>query len=67
MAQNTEKKKRSFFDRMLDSIEFAGNKLPDPIVLFIILCGIALVASFVTSLFNVSAIHPVTGEDGRSK
>lgn len=62
MAQNIEKKKRSFFDRMLDSIEFAGNKLPDPIVLFIILCGIALVASFVTSLFNVSAVHPVTGE-----
>jgi aminobenzoyl-glutamate transport protein len=62
MTQHTEKRKKSFFDRMLDSIEYAGNKLPDPIVLFFILCGITLLASYIASLFHVSAIHPVTGE-----
>ncbi|WP_231688182.1 AbgT family transporter [Bacillus sp. FJAT-18017] len=47
---------------MLNSIEYAGNKLPDPIVLFIILCAITLISSYIASLFNVSATHPTTGE-----
>ncbi|GHI00205.1 AbgT family transporter [Neobacillus kokaensis] len=62
LAENTPKQKKSFFDRMLDSIEYAGNKLPDPIVLFFILCGITLLIAYIASLFNVSAVHPVTGE-----
>ncbi|SOC38574.1 AbgT family transporter [Ureibacillus acetophenoni] len=62
MTIDNGKKKKSFFNRMLDSIEYAGNKLPDPIVLFFILCGIVLVVSAITSFFNVSAVHPVTGE-----
>ncbi|MBM4761755.1 AbgT family transporter [Bacillus sp. B15-48] len=62
MARTKKKENKSFFDRMLDSIEYAGNKLPDPIVLFFILCGIVLLASFITSYFNVTAIHPGTGE-----
>ncbi|MDQ0256393.1 aminobenzoyl-glutamate transport protein [Evansella vedderi] len=62
MPRNKKHEKRTFFDRLLDSIEYGGNKLPDPIVLFFILCGLTLVASFVTSLFHVSATHPVTGE-----
>lgn len=62
MSQKKEKGRKGFFDRLLDSIEYAGNKLPDPIVLFFILCGIALLASFITSYFQVSAVHPVTGE-----
>ncbi|PAE26356.1 AbgT family transporter [Bacillus sp. 7894-2] len=62
MAQNSRKEKKTFFDRMLDSIEYAGNKLPDPIVLFFILCGIILGASFIAGLFKLSATHPVTGE-----
>ncbi|OMF60813.1 aminobenzoyl-glutamate transporter [Paenibacillus sp. FSL R5-0490] len=62
MAQTSRKDKKTFFDRMLDSIEYAGNKLPDPIVLFFILCGIILGASFIAGLFKLSATHPVTGE-----
>ncbi|MET3698446.1 aminobenzoyl-glutamate transport protein [Bacillus oleivorans] len=62
MAQNFEKQKRSFFDRLLDSIEKVGNKLPDPIVLFFILCGITLLVSLIASLINISAVHPVTKE-----
>lgn len=62
MSQTTTKKNKTFFNRMLDSIEYAGNKLPDPIVLFIILCAITLISSYIASLFNVSATHPTTGE-----
>ncbi|MBT2686911.1 AbgT family transporter [Bacillus sp. ISL-47] len=62
MARDNKKEKKTFFDRMLDSIEYAGNKLPDPIVLFFMLCGIILAASFIAGLFKVSATHPVTGE-----
>lgn len=63
MPESTKKIKKPFFDRMLNAIEYAGNKLPDPIVLFFILCGMTLVASFLASLFHVSAVHPVTGEN----
>ncbi|OCA90408.1 aminobenzoyl-glutamate transporter [Bacillus sp. FJAT-27225] len=62
VQQNTAKKKKSFFNRMLDGIEKAGNKLPDPIVLFFALSGIVLIASFIMGLFKVSAVHPGTGE-----
>ena len=37
-----EKKKTGFVDRFLTKIEVAGNKLPDPILIFIILMGIIL-------------------------
>ena len=40
MQKNLDTVKKSWIDRMLDSIEKAGNKLPDPITLFIILAGI---------------------------
>ncbi|WP_053362737.1 AbgT family transporter [Bacillus sp. FJAT-27251] len=62
MDHNTVKEKKSFFERMLDSIEKAGNKLPDPIVLFFVLSGIVLLASFIAGIFNLSAVHPGTGE-----
>ncbi|MFS0824535.1 AbgT family transporter [Bacillus sp. 1P02SD] len=63
MSQKTTKRNKTFFNRMLDSIEYAGNKLPDPIVLFIILCVITLISSYITSLFHVSVTHPITGEE----
>ncbi len=57
-----EKKKTGFVDRFLTKIEVAGNKLPDPILIFIILMGIILAGSFVASLFNLKATNPMTGE-----
>ncbi|UAC49945.1 AbgT family transporter [Bacillus aquiflavi] len=47
---------------MLDKIEYAGNKLPDPIVLFVILSAIIILASYVLSLLNISAVNPATNE-----
>ena len=45
---------------MLDKIERAGNKLPDPITLFIILAGVVLVLSWVLSMLGISAVQPGT-------
>ncbi|WP_156291910.1 AbgT family transporter [Oceanobacillus salinisoli] len=56
------KNKKSFADRFLNKVEVAGNKLPDPIVLFAVLMGIILAASFIASLFNFKATNPATGE-----
>ncbi|MFC4023629.1 AbgT family transporter [Oceanobacillus longus] len=57
-----KKKKTSFVDEFLNKVELIGNKLPDPIVIFINLMGIILVASFIASLFNLKATNPGTGE-----
>lgn len=56
-------KKQSWVDKMLNGIERAGNKLPDPITLFVILAGIILILSWVLSMFGVSAVKPGTGEE----
>ena len=50
---------RSRFNRFLDAIETAGNKLPDP---FIILCVVILIPSWLAALTGVSAVNPATGE-----
>ncbi len=54
--------KKSFFGRVLDKIEVAGNRLPHPATLFAIMAGIVVIISAVTAFFNVQALHPSTGE-----
>ena len=51
-----------FFNRFLDIIERAGNRLPDPLFIFIGLCGIVLVASWICAAAGVSAVNPATGK-----
>jgi aminobenzoyl-glutamate transport protein len=46
---------------ILDGIEKAGNKLPNPTILFIVLCIIILGLSGVSALFSLQAVHPVSG------
>lgn len=58
----SKKKKTGFVDRFLNKIEIAGNKLPDPIFIFIILMGIILAGSFIASIFHLKATNPMTGE-----
>jgi aminobenzoyl-glutamate transport protein len=48
--------------RLLDRVERAGNRLPHPTMLFIYLCGFIAVISAITTLLNLSATHPITGE-----
>ena len=63
MQRNSETmKKKSLVDKMLDGIERAGNKLPDPITLFIILAGVVLLLSWLLSLLGVSATQPGTDD-----
>ncbi|SIT87380.1 AbgT family transporter [Edaphobacillus lindanitolerans] len=65
MASATEAKgnsKKNFFGRFLDFVEKYGNKLPDPVMLFVYITAAILVASAVFGLMGVTAKHPGTGE-----
>ena len=54
--------KESLFERFLKKVEYVGNKVPHPIVLFLWLMAITILLSFICSMLGVSAIHPTTGE-----
>ena len=49
----------TFLERILDGIERFGNKMPDPAILFLILCGIVIVLSQILFWFNVKATFEV--------
>jgi aminobenzoyl-glutamate transport protein len=48
--------------RALDRVERAGNALPHPASLFVILSGVVIVLSWALHLAGVSVTHPATGE-----
>jgi aminobenzoyl-glutamate transport protein len=48
---------KTFLERMLDGIERAGNKMPDPAILFLVLCG--GVISQILFWFNVQATYQI--------
>ena len=50
-------------DRFLNAVEVAGNKLPDPATLFIILAVIVIILSAIFGSMGVSAVHPGTGKE----
>ncbi len=54
--------KASRLDRLLDGIERVGNKLPNPITMFLWLSVIVAVLSCVCSLLGVSAVNPADGK-----
>ena len=49
----------TFLERMLDGIERFGNKMPDPAILFLILCGVVIVLSQILFWFGVKATFEV--------
>ncbi len=49
-------------DKFLNFIEVAGNKLPDPAVLFLLLMGLVWLLSWPLSLVELDAVHPVTNQ-----
>lgn len=57
-----ERKKPGTLDRILGAIERAGNKLPDPVSLFVLLSLTVVVISWLCSVAGVSAVHPGTGD-----
>jgi aminobenzoyl-glutamate transport protein len=53
-----KKEKKTLLTRFLNVIEGAGNRLPEPFMLFVILAGIVMVVSWVMSLFEITFILP---------
>jgi aminobenzoyl-glutamate transport protein len=50
---------RSFLERLLDGIERAGNKMPHPAILFLVLCGVVIVVSQILYWFGIKATYEV--------
>jgi len=51
--------KRGGIQRMLDTIERVGNKVPHPAIIFLGLCGFVIVLSAVLAAFDVSVTYDV--------
>ena len=49
----------TFLERMLDRIERAGNKMPNPAILFLWLCVVVIVLSQILYWFDVKATYQV--------
>ncbi len=62
-AQNSPAAKVSWFNRFLNAVEYLGNKLPDPAVLFALLMVIVWVASWFLSGVTFNEIDPRTGQN----
>lgn len=61
MTSNT-KDKPTLVDKFLNIVEKVGNKLPDPSILFFLMClGLAII-TWIVSLFQISVKHPGTGD-----
>ena len=56
------KEKKSLFERFLKAVEYVGNKIPHPTLLFVWLMGITIILSCLFSVLGISAINPTTGE-----
>jgi aminobenzoyl-glutamate transport protein len=54
--------KKSIVDRFLGSVERIGNLLPHPATLFAGFALLVILASWIASFFDLSVIHPGTGE-----
>jgi len=63
VSTKSVKTKKSFFNRFLDGIEYAGNKLPDPAILFLLLLSFVWFLSLILSPFEFAEIDPRTGEN----
>lgn len=61
MEKTSKPGRAPLFERFLNSIERAGNKLPDPVIIFMALCCIILLASWIAAMAGWSATHPTTG------
>ncbi len=51
-----------FLGRLLDGVEKVGNLLPHPASLFALFALTVVIASGVAAMFEISALHPGTGE-----
>lgn len=63
-SPQANEQKDNFFNRVLNKIEVMGNKLPDPVTIFLGFSIVVLIASsIIASTGNgLSVVHPGTGE-----
>jgi aminobenzoyl-glutamate transport protein len=54
-----EAPEHTYLERMLDGIERLGNRMPDPAILFLILCATVIVVSQVLFWFGLKATYEV--------
>lgn len=55
-------KEKTLFGRYMDWMEKVGNRLPDPMMMFVWLTVFIMVLSFVLDLTGCSAVNPATGQ-----
>lgn len=60
-TNETTSEKKGFVNKLLDSVERIGNKLPDPAILFFVLMLLIWVLSAIFSTLEFSEIDPSTG------
>lgn len=53
--------RKNWVSRFLDRVELAGNRLPDPLTLFVLLALGVVLASAVLSWLGVQVLHPADG------
>ncbi|WP_069994451.1 AbgT family transporter [Staphylococcus caeli] len=61
MTTNTNEKP-TLVNRFLNTVEKVGNKLPDPSILFFLMCLGLAILTWIISLFHVTVKHPGTGD-----
>ncbi len=59
----SEPSSNSFFNKFLNKIEVAGNKLPDPAILFFYLMVFVWLLSAILAPIDFGEVHPLTGEE----
>lgn len=59
IAKKTRSTASRIFNKTLNYIEVAGNKLPHPATLFLILAVIVMILSWLAHITDYSAVHPV--------
>lgn len=64
---SAEDQKKSALYRFLGFVERVGNRLPHPFTLFVILCLVVIVVSFITASMGVAVTHPTSGEEVLAK
>ncbi|MCB1986544.1 MAG: AbgT family transporter [Burkholderiales bacterium] len=62
MSELTQKENPNLSERVLESVERIGNKLPDPTVLFIVLLFMVWIVSWLLSYVPFDVVDPRTGE-----
>ncbi len=60
MSEQQQVVKANLLERFLSKLETAGNKLPDPVTLFFILCIVIIFISHFVAAAGVSVVHPST-------